>query len=439
MAHNSTSSEPSAGDPPLYMSGRNFVEAAGQSTASRSSRAPSELPAPHQSSHPEDHLSTFHGLTESGEPTPAAATNSPAANQDTSRTHRLVSHPDIAHVPSVSEVLDHIAGESITDSEAAGYTFRAEEDAELEGAVAMLNEHRKLQRRENEELRMMQLTAQQLQEMTENESGMCDVEYFNSKYFSDETQKVWSERAANDASPESKHTVRLFGAESAILSQARATREAKAKAKAAGQHGDESLALSHPLLHRRTMRNEERRAAFRAAALERQAANEAPSMRNADASSLDHKSIYSPQRDLFGRNRPLVTFKGRAAAPAALTADEVEEPQSPAGDVTIESSAMQSAASAATLAPSDSTGLGGSNETAAPAPPQAPRTLAEMLVDQQKSLADMKTSDEEVYKPVLDAFYRYDAAVHDKLGRIIDGITTNGLVGKDAALDSASS
>eukprot|EP00672_Neobodo_designis_P024803 CAMPEP_0174842960 /NCGR_PEP_ID=MMETSP1114-20130205/10223_1 /TAXON_ID=312471 /ORGANISM="Neobodo designis, Strain CCAP 1951/1" /LENGTH=476 /DNA_ID=CAMNT_0016077173 /DNA_START=69 /DNA_END=1499 /DNA_ORIENTATION=+ len=448
-------------DPPLYMSGRNFVDVAGHSTNSRSSRStlenPGVLAAVASDHHGDDHthsdeqtFKTFHALGGSGEPTPADGASASAASPVSAgggsgapptRTDR---HPslgaDIAIVPSgVSEALDRIAGDSITDSEAAGYTFRAEEDEQLEAAVAMLNEHRKLQRREQDELRLMQLTAQQLQEMTGNEQDMCTVEYFDAKYFSDEAKKVWSERAAEDASPVSKRTVRLFAGESAILAQARAAREAK-QAAATAQSQGQSMALSHPLLHRRAMRNEERRAAFRAAALERQAANEAPSLRNASAEhALDHKSIYSPQRDLFGRQRALVKFEGRAPGPAALAADAVavqrddtatvassasftKDPSagSPLNASTTTAAPFQSKSSPSNPTETSSSAAGSADASAATE--AAPRTLAQLLAEQKTLLADMKTNDDEVYRPVLDAFYRYDAAVHEKLGRILDSV-----------------
>jgi hypothetical protein len=441
-SHHSSSIPNSQNDPPLYLSGRHFAEVPGLT---------SQQVTP-QDVHHIDSMGTVTTLTHSYDAEEHARRMSRSSRsagvdlvEERSRENaRDVDCKDSAD-NSKPDPIEHIAGESITDAEAAGYSFAPEEDEELAAAVAMLNEHAKLKRRENGNIHLLELTSAQLAEMVDESSGMTKIEYFDTKYFSDEARKVWHEREQSDLSPDSKHTVRLHAGtraapESAILKyaqEARLRRESDSTA-------PEAFALKHPLLHRRAARNEERRAAFRAAAVERVQANEAPSMRTV-GSDLSTKSIYSPQRDLFGPQRDLSVHFGpvtaaaaapqraAAAAAAAASGDSADSFSSDTHPVVERHSSVASEPSPPPLTRTATLANSAASNDAALTSPK--KSLAELMAEQRELMAQMKRHDETVYRPVLDAFYRYDAAVQDKMTRLLDRVNSmsNPAAPRDAA------
>jgi hypothetical protein len=397
----------SAGDPPLFMSGHQFADL---DASRRNSQMRAGGPAvPQQDG---AGIGGFRALTQS-ESSATTATAGQAGwpeQQDSAQ----------------ADAIEHVAGSSVTDAEAALYEFPAAEDEELKSAVDMLNQHQRLKRSEAEDIHMLELTSRQLAEMVDNENDMCHIEYFDTKYFRDEASKVWEERRMADSASGSRSGVRLFAAPaSSILQQAKLRDDVRRSANPSASAGPESFALKHPLLHRRAARNEERRAVFRAAAVERAAASEVPSMRSC-ASMEGGKSIYSPQRDLFGKSKPLVTF-------AESTLIQAQVPPTPTGgnlpaparhgrnDDDFHSDSSPSDACSPTVPP---TSLGQTpsallSDSSSPISAAPTKSLSAMMKEQQVLLAEMKTHDEQVYRPVLEAFYRYDNAVQEKMTRLL--------------------
>lgn len=354
----------SAPDPPLYLGGRHFVT----SSASVSTRADSLRNDNSLSPEPTGQMESESAPCTS-EPAPLDSPNTMAATQ----------RPDEDAAP---------VAEQSASSEFDETLIPSEEDDRTRAAVAALQEQARMMHRDGEEIRWLELTSNQLKEMIDEAEAGDRIEYFNVQYFGDEAKKVWRDRQMEDASPESKKTVKLFGnQESAILAQAKrveAARSAKDEPKA--------FAMAHPLLHRRAARNEERRAAFRAAAIERKLASELPSAKTCADSSVQ-SSVYTPQRDLFPRHEwyRLNTSADNSAVQRSANDSRPVVP--------VERS-MQSN-------------------------PDEPRSLAQMLQDQKVSLEKMRNHDETVYKPVLDAFEQYDKAVIDKMGRLLDMCRTD--------------
>jgi hypothetical protein len=306
-------------------------------------------------------------------------------------------------------------------------------DEDTRESYANLVATRRFLETSEEDQRILRLQQAEITDLLERAEELGKNEYFDVKYFTTETKRVWEERELQDRTTtdaERPYAVRLFpNAEAAEHQRLLFLKLREDHA----LEDREELKRRHPLLFNRVVRDESRREVFKQAMEARreyqtsmqtqsalpllllqqrqqlqhvgQATNQAPSTTSCASSILNaRKAPYSsgqafnclPEYIRRGVQRSAPVAKPRAASGESKPEDEwIQHVQAhmEAADQIVEGAAL------------------------AVSPPKPP-TLTEMLAAQDKQLVDLATREETRYKPLLESYFRYDAMVRGKLDKL---------------------
>lgn len=288
-----------------------------------------------------------------------------------------------------------------------------------------------------EDQRILRLQQAEIIDLLDRAEELGKNEYFDVKYFTTETSRVWKERELNDrdtTNEERPNAVRLFPNAEAAEHQRLLFQKLREDHSLEDR---EELKRRHPLLFNRVVRDESRREVFKSAM----------EARRQFQASQEHASsmpllLQQQQHQLQIADKPAGNNTSSSVASSILHAKKAPYSNGQAfhclpdyirGEVQRSAPSLQNQTNNSNgnvqkpewvsdveqqLEAADQIVTAATVSSAVASPPKAPATLREMLAAQDQQLRDLATSEETKYKPLLESYFRYDAMVRGKLDKL---------------------
>jgi hypothetical protein len=300
----------------------------------------------------------------------------------------------------------------------------AESESDTHDAIAMLAEQRRMILEKQRAIDNLSVQQQQMEDMLKPETGLLKDEYFDLAYLKQEAARCWADRivSVNGEAP----SPRLFPRSGSPFKKVRDGTTLGSPQKL----DSEEFQRRHPIMFRNIQRNKTRRQLFE------ESMNESAAQRRTVGGTLIANSTTST----IGANNNSSVFPlpastlGLGLDGSTVHSDLLQVRSRIMGAPPIRNPNVSGASSQQTLLMSKKGSVRkpattkSTQEPGAPdaqdAPPQSegestdpvvdekkeekPKTLADLLNEQKKLIEKSRTNDAEVYKPLLECFFKYE-------------------------------